>query len=109
MTLDDRAADGQPDAHAIALVCLERIVQTIHHLRSMPTPASGTVRRTEFLASDSVLINNCLGRSHKTNTVLRVCNFCGPRQGDRADEQHDQFEHDSILRRMTAEINGPER
>ena len=72
MSLDDRAADGEPDAHAVALRRVER-----HRTacpcseRSRPTPASRTVTRTRSPASRSVLISNCRGRSCDSHHRVR--------------------------------------
>ena len=64
MALDDGAADGQADAHAVALGGVERVEELVRLLcGSKPTPASCTVRRTRSPSSASVLITSCLGRS----------------------------------------------
>jgi hypothetical protein len=62
MSLDDRAADKQPDAHAAALRGVEGIEQRVEAFRREADARITTVKRTRLTSSRSVLISNSRGR-----------------------------------------------
>jgi len=63
VALDDRATDGEPDAHAALLGRMEGVDSRSRLWSSRPVPASRTVTRTAAPPSHSVLTTSCLGRS----------------------------------------------